>query len=116
MSNNFWYSNGGDLTICYCVVSDVVARREGKVEEQGRMCCWFRSGQLGNLCFVQFLHRYCEAEEHKEHGSGRGHEHNSTGKAADGNGSGRGGKKSPTAVGYVDSCLGISACVAHHVE
>ncbi len=116
ITNNYCYFDGGDLTICDCVVSDVVARRERKIEEQGGVCCWFRNGKLGIRCFGQFLHGYCETEEHEEHGSCRGHKHNSTGESADSNGSGRGGKKSPAVVGYVDSCLGIVACVSHHVE
>jgi len=101
--------------VCESVVTNVVGRVVGEVEDQGSDTS---RGVPDSRIFspLQSLKGYCHSNEDEKHKRGRQHVHVATLEAGDDEGDDGGVDKTPAGVGDVDTALGVGAGVAHHVE
>jgi hypothetical protein len=105
----------GKRTIGKSVVTDVVGRRVGEVEEQ-RSNASRPVLDLRVLGLLQRLERDGDTDEGEQH-QGRGeHVHVATLEAGDDERNDGGVDERPAGVGDVQARLGVRRCVAHHAE
>ena len=105
----------GQRTVCQGIVSNVVAGREAKVEEQG--------GDAGRLVVqsdveggLHALKRNGHGAEARAHETGGKHVHVAALEAGDVEGDEGAVDETPAGVGQVDARLGVGGGVAHHAE
>lgn len=106
---------GERLTVCQSIVAQVVARRVGKIEEQGGDGC--RAVRfVAVLCSSQLLERDGHGRKDQEHG-GRGcHESPPTTETGHKESKNRRIDETPALVGDVDACLDSALGEVHHLE